>query len=257
LTAFLRTATDIPTVSAAAQHAMGTDALGGLPLAFAENEGQADPATRFLAQGANYSLALTPDAMLVSLTAASCCIATAPAPVPTALRFSFPGANPIPILDAAEPLPGTVNYLIGADPAHWRTNVPTTAQVRYRDLYPGIDLLVYGTAHGAWEYDVIVAPGADATAFTLAIDGATAIARDDASGDLMIRIAGEVRLCRSAKPAAVPQADGSITRRATCAAPTDQPTRIRGTRRPARTLATATPLIGLIILHRKPRAFEC
>ena len=93
-----------------------------LPLAFESNEGQGDPAARFLAHGHGYTLALAPDALTLCL--------------PTPLRFTFPGANPSPALRAEQPLPGVVNSFIGNDPSRWRTAISTTARVRYTDLSP-------------------------------------------------------------------------------------------------------------------------
>ena len=83
-------------------------------------------------------------------------------------------------------MPGVANYFIGNDPAQWHTNVPTSARVRYTDLYPGIDLTVYGTEGGGVEYDALVAPGADPAAFALAISGAEAVTFDEATGDLVL-----------------------------------------------------------------------
>ncbi|MGI8858086.1 MAG: SBBP repeat-containing protein [Thermomicrobiales bacterium] len=179
-----------PTVPAQAARV----AYAALPLAFAQNQGQADPAIRFLARGSDFSLALAADALTLSLAPPASSNHGNIPPPGAALRFTFPGANPAPTISAAEPLPGTVNYLIGNDPSQWRTAVPTAAKVRYRDLYPGIDLDIYGRQAEDWEYDVIVAPGVDPTAFTLAIGGAVAVMRDDTSGDLVIGTGtGEVR----------------------------------------------------------------
>ena len=61
----------------------------------------------------------------------------------------------------SDELPGKANYFIGNDPGKWRTNVPTYAKVRYASVYPGIDLVYYGTRGGELEYDFVVAPGAD------------------------------------------------------------------------------------------------
>jgi hypothetical protein len=71
------------------------------------------------------------------------------------------GANPAAKVSGAEELPGKANYFIGSDPSQWRTGVPTYAKVRYRDVYPGIDLVYYGNQNGQLEYDFVVAPGAD------------------------------------------------------------------------------------------------
>ena len=71
------------------------------------------------------------------------------------------GANPDAKVTGLEELPGKSNYFLGNDPKKWRTNVPHFARVRFEDVYPGIDLVYYGTEQGQLEYDFIVHPGAD------------------------------------------------------------------------------------------------
>src|ERR1700735_4815232 len=62
----------------------------------------------------------------------------------------------------------------------------------YRNVYPGIDLIVYGNA-GEAEYDWNIAPGADPTVAQFSITGGRGM-RVDPSGDLVIGTeAGEVR----------------------------------------------------------------
>ena len=46
------------------------------------------------------------------------------------------------------PSGGRANYLIGADPRRWHTGIPVFARVRYPDVYPGIDVVYYGTDRG-------------------------------------------------------------------------------------------------------------
>jgi len=81
-------------------------------------------------------------------------------------------------------LPGVANYLAGSDPSHWQTGIPTYARVSYRDVYPGVDLVYYGTA-GRLEYDWRLAAGADPGRITLAVDGARDV-RLDADGNLAL-----------------------------------------------------------------------
>jgi hypothetical protein len=45
-------------------------------------------------------------------------------------------------------------------PDRWHTNIPNYAKVRYRNVYPGIDLIYYGNQRQL-EYDFVVNPGAD------------------------------------------------------------------------------------------------
>ena len=121
------------------------------------------------------------------------------------------GANPVPRVAGVEQLPGKVNYFIGNDPNKWRTNIPTYAKVKYDEVYPGVDLVYYGSRSVAesedpdpsgiptrrdqrqLEYDFIVAPGADPKAITLAFEGADKIELGS-QGDLVLHTAGgEVR----------------------------------------------------------------
>ena len=70
------------------------------------------------------------------------------------LRLSFPGANPHPRLEPFDRLETHVSYFIGADPAKWRADVPVWGGVRYRDLYPGVDLEITGE-NGQWQWRLI------------------------------------------------------------------------------------------------------
>jgi beta-propeller repeat-containing protein len=117
------------------------------------------------------------------------------------LRLKFVGANPKPKVIGLDPLPGKSNYFIGNDPKKWRTDVPNYAKVRYKDMYPGIDLVYYGnpSTEGQLEYDFIVAPGADPKAITLGLGGPVGAIHEsplriDPSGDMVIQTdGGEVR----------------------------------------------------------------
>jgi hypothetical protein len=55
------------------------------------------------------------------------------------------GANPAAPAAGVDPLVTKVNYFLGNDPAKWHTNIPTFGKVQYDDVYPGIDLVYYGT----------------------------------------------------------------------------------------------------------------
>lgn len=75
------------------------------------------------------------------------------------LQIGFDGAQPR-VPRGTELQKSQTNYLLGSDPAHWRTHVANYARVTYSDLYPGIDAVFYGNGHQI-EHDFIVAPGAD------------------------------------------------------------------------------------------------
>jgi hypothetical protein len=53
---------------------------------------------------------------------------------------------------------GKMHYLIENEAMRWRTNIPNYPEVRYANVYPGIDLVFYGNGQQV-EYDFHVRPG--------------------------------------------------------------------------------------------------
>jgi hypothetical protein len=106
--------------------------------------------------------------------------------------MTLAGANPVADVAGNDPLPGRSNYFIGNDPQKWHTGIPQYAGVHYRSVYPGIDLVFYGS-QGKLEYDFKVAPGADPSQSELQFDGATKL--ELSGGDLVLKGTGaDVRL---------------------------------------------------------------
>ncbi len=96
----------------------------------------------------------------------------------TVLRFA--GSNQNAQIDGEEPMAGTVNVFSATQP---RTGMRTFGRIRYRDLYPGIDLNYSGTGRRI-KAEFLVSPDADPTAIRLAYDGEVSIAPN---GDLVVR----------------------------------------------------------------------
>jgi PKD repeat protein len=71
-------------------------------------------------------------------------------------------------------MPGVINSFVGKDPAQWRQGVQQFEQLRYVGVAPGIDLVVRDDGEGSFEFDHIVAPGAEARAAGFVIEGAAA-----------------------------------------------------------------------------------
>jgi len=174
----------------------GSDAnYGKLPLVFEKNRGQADLQARFLVRGKGYTAFLTSDGMVLSLRATNVVPALGmdnlPAPsnvlsVPAEIiQFRLTGATPNPAVLGEDQQLGKVNYFFGKDPAKWRTNVPTYARVRYRNVYPGIDLVYYGAGRQL-ECDFDVSPGANPNRIKFEIRGAKEI-HVDTNGDLVLK----------------------------------------------------------------------
>jgi hypothetical protein len=193
---------------------------GNVPLMFAANDGQSDSQVKFLSQGKGYSVFLTSGSMVLSLrpaevvsssdTSASRVFgsrgdgrghsairqleAAARAQKSGAATFAInlEGGNTNPRVVGEELLSTKVNYFIGRDPKNWHTNVPTYARVRYRNVYPGIDLVYYGN-NRSMEYDFDLAPGADATQIQFAVKGADALNIDSAGNLVLTKGASELR----------------------------------------------------------------
>ena len=100
------------------------------------------------------------------------------------LRLGFLDANSQPAITGQTPQSGTVNYLIGNDPARWHTNLATYGEVVYRDLWPGIDLL-FRSEKGQLEYEFLVKAGARVQDIRLAYRGADRLSVDH-DGELIV-----------------------------------------------------------------------
>jgi photosystem II stability/assembly factor-like uncharacterized protein len=159
-----------------------------LPLAFEKNLGQAGGGFDFLAHGANYD---------VFLSRSRATIAVRGSKAHDVVNLRFTGSLDGPAATPQQPLPGKVNYLIGNDPAKWRTDISTYQRVEYGEVYAGVRLAYHGSDSGsALEYDFILAPGADAGRIRMKIDGASNL-KIDPSGDLILGTAsGPLRFHR-------------------------------------------------------------
>jgi Beta-propeller repeat len=197
-----------------------TDKYGNLPLAFEANAGQTSNQVKYISRGQGYTLFLTrhAEAVLVLGAAAAQRIPEAKAePLSEPVKHrseSFPASVVrMKLINAkvtAEPeglddLPGKANYFIGNDPKKWSSNVPLFAKVKYRDIYPGVDLVYYGNQKQL-EFDFIVAAGADPHSVALNFAGAKKLSFDE-QGGLVVRIKGGK--IRFGKPRIYQEIDGA------------------------------------------------
>jgi hypothetical protein len=122
---------------------------------FIENVGQFNQGARFQARGGNRAVWLATDAIWVAVLeplATSSRQSTHPQDIPETspvenrrgvnLKLSVVGANLQPRLEPFNRLDTHISYFTGSDSAKWRADVPVWGGVRYKDLYPGIDLEV-------------------------------------------------------------------------------------------------------------------
>jgi uncharacterized protein (TIGR03437 family) len=159
-----------------------------IPLHFEPYRRSAEPQVRYAAEAPGYRLALSDTAIEMQFLHGG------------SLRMNLPRTSPA----AVDLLPGKTNYYAGADPPGWRTGIPNYARVRYRSVFRGVDLAVYGNQREI-EYDWLVAPGADPSLIRFSFTGAKRM-RVDAAGDLVLETAGgEIR---HRKPCIYQIADG-------------------------------------------------
>ena len=174
--------------------ALGQPTVQVRPVRFEANVGQAAPAARFVARGAGYDAEVFDDGVRVSRQAAPAADGAAARQASSA-RLRFVGARAATRFDTRERAEGTTHYLVGADASKWLRDIPSYRQLRQTQLYPGVDLVYYGR-NGAFEYDLVVQPGADASRIRIAVasDARPVI---DAQGDLLLDgAAGSLRMHR-------------------------------------------------------------
>jgi hypothetical protein len=162
---------------------------------FIENVGQFAAGARYQVRGGNSTIWLAEDALWVSMLQAP---DTSQTPAFSAgeeqkmsetprqganIKLSFEGANLHPTLEPINRLETSVNYFIGNDPDQWKSDVPAWGGVRYKDLYPGIDLEV-SSKDGQVVQRVVASEGADLSAVKLRVEGMDGIALE--GGQLLL-----------------------------------------------------------------------
>jgi Beta-propeller repeat len=189
---------------------------GKLPLTFEANHGQTDAQVKFLSRGPGYTLFLTGDEAVFSLSGnnarhdtplisrQSRPILATPA-TSAVLRMKLVKANHAAEPNGEDALAGKSNYFVGSDAKKWHSNVPTYTKVKYKGVYPGIDLVYYGNLRQL-EYDFIVAPGADPDRIEFDILGAKRVWRDKDGGLVLQMSEGDIRW---QKPVVYQEKDGT------------------------------------------------
>ncbi len=152
--------------------------FGNLPLRF-----EAGSPTKYIAHASGAEFAVSPVGAEFTLAKNDGQLASC--------QMQFIGANPGARMAGGQPLTATINYLLGNQPGQWRTGVPTFAQVRVDDVYPGVNVVYYGNRQKL-EYDFDLAAGVNPAVIALRFAGAEKISVNQ-QGELVIRFAsGEV-----------------------------------------------------------------
>lgn len=87
-----------------------------------------------------------------------------------AWRMRFVGADTKAVKHGEERRREYHNYFLGSDARKWAGGVPVFEGVRYERLWPGIDLR-WHSAEAQVKYDLLLAPGADASSIGFAYEG--------------------------------------------------------------------------------------
>lgn len=151
-------------------------ALARLPLRFEKNVGQASAPVRYKARAAGYTLLLTAAGPSLAFGGGQ------------RLDISLRGSNGAPEIEGLDRMATRTDYFMGAR-KQWRTEIPTYSRVRYRAVYPGVDVVYYGNGN-VLEYDFLVAAGADPSAIRLQFQGADRVTVSP-YGDLVVETAGQ------------------------------------------------------------------
>lgn len=158
-------------------------ASGHLPVWIEPNRGQQTPANAaaYFAQSGAWQASIGSGGALTFTSVAT----------GESVGVRFPGVRVLQPPEPEQRLTGVSSYFHGNDPSKWITGVPHYGRLRYRDVYPGIDLVYYGSAKGKLEYDFEIAPGADASRIRVEFAGVDRVERTAEGGLLLVTRSGQ------------------------------------------------------------------
>jgi len=200
-------------------------ALEHLPLYFVANHGQTDPQVDFYVPGKDNTIYFSPNGLTFAFTSAASPSVAVPAqgapiagearpdlrvnePAPQAgqrwaIKLDFVGANPGVQPQGEDQTAAVFSYFKG-QPGQWQAGVPSYAQLRYPNLWSGIDL-VYSGQGSQMKYEFEVQPGADPAQIQLAYRGASALRL---TSDGQLEVSTPLNSFRDAAPVAYQMKDG-------------------------------------------------
>ncbi len=136
---------------------------GGMGIWFEPNRGQVGGRTEWTSRAAGAWLFLTSDEVVYALAPEVKFDPAKTRGVPEAkttnVQMRLVGGRRVKGV-GEEATGGYSNYFVGKHEDEWFTGVPHFGRVRFAEVYPGIDLVYYGSG-GRIEYDFEVRPGAD------------------------------------------------------------------------------------------------
>ena len=153
---------------------------------FEENSGQVSREVKYLQRGTGYTLFFTPQATTLEVLQGNPqSLADTFGARGAALRIVWEGAHPQNLQGEREQA-GKINYLNISDPARNVIGVRTYGEIRYANLYPGINLVHYSNGEEL-EHDFHIAPGADPSRIVMRFEGPDSL-NIEKDGTLLVRI---------------------------------------------------------------------
>lgn len=107
------------------------------------------------------------------------------------IRIAFYACNPTAAIEGEPAAEAARGPFVGGGSGNLPAKIRSYGRVRYRDIYPGIDLVFRGDGRQI-EHDFVVAPGAEPERIHLSFQGADRLSIGD-DGTLVVR-AGEIEL---------------------------------------------------------------
>ncbi|HIG58872.1 MAG TPA: T9SS type B sorting domain-containing protein [Flavobacteriales bacterium] len=132
-----------------------------------------------------------------------------------AWRVRFKDGNPNAEKSGRHELGHKVNYYRGSDETKWVSGLDAVGQVRYKEVWPGIELIMDGRSRGTkkLKYDWVVEPGADPSNIVLIHEGTELSLRPDGS---LLHLMGETGDIIEGVPFAYQLIDGSRISQVEC-----------------------------------------
>lgn len=148
---------------------------------FIPNQGQFSPPVEFALQDKDKAIFFSAGEVTILLASETS---------PWAVKMRFLGC-PMPISPVPEgTLEATFSYFKGSE-KEWKTGVPAYSQIRYPNLWPGVDL-VYSSSPDGLKSQFIIRPGADPANIRLALEGASCVTVNEQGELVMVTPAGKI-----------------------------------------------------------------
>lgn len=157
-------------------------AFGTIPRTFEPNQGQAAAGVQFISRRGSELISLKAGSIELSRARNS---SSGSSESSTSLAIELKGANTKAEAVGINKVAEVSNYLTGQDQSKWHVGVPHFSTVQFKDVYPGIDQVIYDNGKNL-EYDLTLSPDADPRQIKLFASGAKAL-KINRAGELVLQ----------------------------------------------------------------------